>query len=118
MRIARRTPDPWIRIVAGTLTLLVVGQAAINVGYVVGLLPVTGVTLPLISYGGSSLLVTMLVFGILANCARHEPEAVAALREQGPGRFGTLLRLPAPPPVRKRENPSLPVSDFPAGIRR
>jgi cell division protein FtsW len=80
MRIARRVPDPWIRTVAGTLTLLVVGQAAINVGYVVGLLPVTGVTLPLISYGGSSLLVTMLVFGILAHCARHEPEAVAALR--------------------------------------
>lgn len=118
MRIARRVQDPWIRMVAGTLTLLVVGQAAINVGYVVGLLPVTGVTLPLISYGGSSLLVTMLVFGILANCARHEPEAVAALREQGPGRFGTLLRLPAPPPVRKRENPPLPVSDFPAAIRR
>lgn len=72
--------DPWIRIVAGTLTLLVVAQAAINIGYVVGLLPVTGVTLPLISYGGSSLLVTMAIFGLLANSARNEPQAVAALR--------------------------------------
>jgi len=78
-RIARRAADPWIRLVAGTLTLLVVAQAAINIGYVVGLLPVTGVTLPLISYGGSSLLVTMGMFGLLANCARHEPEALAVL---------------------------------------
>ena len=100
MRIAHRNLDPWIRIVAGTLTLLVVTQAAINVGYVVGLLPVTGVTLPLISYGGSSLLVTMAMFGILANCARNEPQAVAALRGHGPGRFGSLLRLPAPAPYR------------------
>ncbi len=96
-RIARRALDPWIRLVAGTLTLLVVVQAAINIGYVVGLLPVTGVTLPLVSYGGSSLLVTLAMFGILANCARNEPEAVAALRHHGPGRFGWLLRLPAPP---------------------
>lgn len=78
-RIARRAADPWNRLVAGTLTLLVVAQAAINIGYVVGLLPVTGVTLPLISYGGSSLLVTSGMFGILANCARNEPEARAAL---------------------------------------
>ncbi|MDX3194680.1 putative peptidoglycan glycosyltransferase FtsW [Streptomyces sp. MN03-5084-2B] len=78
-RIARRVRDPWARLVAGTLTLLVVAQAAINIGYVVGLLPVTGVTLPLISYGGSSLLVTLGVFGILANCARTEPAAVTAL---------------------------------------
>ncbi|MFD9961267.1 putative lipid II flippase FtsW [Amycolatopsis sp. NPDC058986] len=98
IRIATRNIDPWIRIVAGTLTLFVVSQAAINIGYVVNLLPVTGVTLPLVSYGGSSLLVTMLVFGILANCARNEPQAVAALRNHGPGKFGTLLRLPAPQP--------------------
>ncbi|KMS85561.1 putative lipid II flippase FtsW [Prauserella rugosa] len=100
LRIAMRNLDPWIRIVAGTLTVSVVSQAAINIGYVVGLLPVTGVTLPLISYGGTSLLVTMLLLGLLANCARHEPEAVAALRTQGPGKFGRLMRLPAPEPYR------------------
>ena len=100
LRIATRNLDPWIRILAGTLTAWLVAQATINIGYVVGLLPVTGVTLPLISYGGTSLLVTMLLFGILANCARHEPEAVAALRTQGPGKFGWLLRLPAPEPYR------------------
>nr|WP_253864105.1 putative lipid II flippase FtsW [Prauserella halophila] len=100
LRIAMRNLDPWIRIVAGTLTVSIVSQAAINIGYVVGLLPVTGVTLPMISYGGTSLLVTMLLFGLLANCARHEPEAVAALRTQGPGKFGRLMRLPAPAPYR------------------
>ena len=100
LRIATRNIDPWIRIVSGTLTVFLVAQAAINIGYVVGLLPVTGVTLPLISYGGTSLVITMLIMGVLANAARHEPEAVAALRTQGPGKFGRLLRLPAPDPYR------------------
>jgi cell division protein FtsW len=113
MRIAARNIDPWIRVVAATLTTWLVGQAAVNIGYVVGLLPVTGIPLPMISYGGSSLVVTMIVFGILANCARHEPEAVAALRSQGPGRVGGLLHLPAPevyqPPARRRPaRPSTP----------
>jgi cell division protein FtsW len=100
LRIATRNLDPWIRIVSGTLTVLLVGQAGINIGYVVGLLPVTGVTLPLVSYGGTSLVLTLLIMGVLANAARHEPEAVAALRSQGPGKFGRLLRLPAPDPYR------------------
>ncbi|WP_420810161.1 putative lipid II flippase FtsW [Halopolyspora algeriensis] len=106
MRIAARNTDPWIRLVAATLTTWMVAQAAINIGYVVGLLPVTGLPLPLISSGGSSVLTTMVVFGLLANFARHEPEAIAALRSLGPGRIGTLLRLPTPapyrPPARKR----------------
>jgi cell division protein FtsW len=106
MRIATRNIDPWIRMVSATLTVWLVAQAAINIGYVVNLLPVTGITLPLISSGGTSVVVTLLVFGILANCARHEPESVAALRSQGPGRFGRLMRLPAPepyqPPTRRR----------------
>lgn len=132
MRIAARNIDPWIRVVASTLTAWLVAQASINIGYVVGLLPVTGIPLPMISYGGTSLVVTMLVFGILANCARHEPESVAALRSQGPGRFGRLLHLPAPevyqPPVRRRPaRPSTPprnavrptrASGSPAGTRR
>ncbi|HEX7661765.1 MAG TPA: putative lipid II flippase FtsW [Pseudonocardiaceae bacterium] len=115
MRIASRNIDPWIRVVSATLTAWLVCQAAINIGYVVGLLPVTGIPLPMISYGGTSLVVTMTVFGILANCARHEPEAVAALRTQGPGRVGGLLRLPAPdvyqpPAKRKPARPSTPPS--------
>ncbi|WP_033400937.1 putative lipid II flippase FtsW [Actinokineospora enzanensis] len=110
MRIATRNIDPWIRMVAATLTVWLVAQAAINISYVVGLLPVTGITLPLISSGGTSVVVTMMVFGILANCARHEPEAVSALRSQGPGRFGKLMRLPAPDPYKppKKRKPARP----------
>ncbi|MHA6800735.1 putative lipid II flippase FtsW [Bounagaea algeriensis] len=107
MRIARRNTDPWIRMVVATLTLWIVSQAAINIGYVVGLLPVTGLPLPLISSGGSSVVASMLVFGLLANFARNEPEAIAALRSLGPGRVGKLLRLPTPepyrPPARRRQ---------------
>lgn len=113
MRIAARNIDPYHRLVAATLTTWLISQAAVNIGYVVGLLPVTGIPLPMISYGGSSLVITMLVFGILANLARHEPEAVAALRAIGPGRVGGLLNLPTPevyqPPVRRRPTrPSTP----------
>lgn len=113
MRIAMRNIDPWIKVVAGTLTTWLIAQAAINIGCVLSLLPDTGIPLPMISYGGTSLVVTMLVFGLLANCARHEPESVAALRTQGPGKFGRLMRLPAPnvyqPPVRRKPTrPSSP----------
>nr|WP_218888908.1 putative lipid II flippase FtsW [Saccharopolyspora hordei] len=100
MRIAFRNTDPYIRLVSATLTTFLVGQAIINVGYVVGLLPTTGLPLPLISSGGSSVVTSMLVFGLLANFARHEPEAIAALRSLGPGRVGKLLRLPTPAPYR------------------
>ncbi len=90
MRIARRNVDPFVKIVAGSATVWLVGQAAINIGYVVGLLPTTGLTLPMISAGGTSLVVTMIVFGLLANFARREPQAAAALAASGPG---TLLRF-------------------------
>ena len=74
------------------------GQVFINVGYVVGLLPVTGLQLPLISAGGTSTATTMLMLGIITNAARHEPEAVAALRAGGDDRVTRLLRLPLPEP--------------------
>lgn len=101
LRIAARTLDPWMKVSAATLTVWLVGQAIINIGYVVGLLPVTGIPLPMISSGGTSTVVTMVVFGLLANFARHEPEAIAALRTHGPSRrLPPLLRLPTPRPYR------------------
>jgi cell division protein FtsW len=100
LRIASRSTDPWLRLVVATSTTWLVAQASINIGYVVGLLPVTGLQLPLISSGGTSLVVTMFVFGILTNAARHEPEAVAALRSDGQGRIARLLRLPLPEPYK------------------
>jgi cell division protein FtsW len=83
LRIARRNVDPFVKIVASAGTVWLVGQAAINIGYVVGLLPVTGIPLPMISAGGTSLLITMVVFGLLANFARREPQAAAALHAGG-----------------------------------
>ena len=76
----------------------VLGQVFINVGYVVGLLPVTGLQLPLISAGGTSTATTLLIIGVIANAARHEPEAVAALRAGREDRVNRLLRLPLPEP--------------------
>lgn len=98
MRIARRSADPFLRLVTATATLWVMGQVFINVGYVVGLLPVTGLQLPLISAGGTSTATTLLVIGLMANAARHEPEAVAALRAGRDDRVNRLLRLPPPEP--------------------
>ena len=101
LRIAARSVDPWIRVVAGTLTVWLVVQAAINIGYVVGLLPVTGIPLPLVSSGGTSLALALFAGGLLANFARHEADAAAVLRTQGQGRLARALRLP-PPAVRAR----------------
>ncbi|WP_433280126.1 putative lipid II flippase FtsW [Pseudonocardia xinjiangensis] len=100
LRIAARNTDPWLKLVVATSTTWLVAQAAINICYVVGLLPVTGLQLPLISSGGTSLVVTMFVFGTLANAARHEPEAIAALKQHGQGRVARMLRLPMPTPYR------------------
>lgn len=101
LRIAARSVDPWLKLVAATSTTWMVAQAAINIGYVVGLLPVTGLQLPLISSGGTSLVVTMFVFGLLANAARHEPEAVAVLRRSdAPGGGWRRLGIRPPQPYR------------------
>jgi cell division protein FtsW len=96
MRIARRSADPFLRLLTATATLWVMGQVFINVGYVVGLLPVTGLQLPLISAGGTSTATTLLIIGIMANAARHEPDAVAALRAGREDTVNRLLRLPLP----------------------
>jgi cell division protein FtsW len=98
MRIARRSADPFLRLLTATTTMWVIGQSFINVGYVIGLLPVTGIQLPLISAGGTSSATTLLMIGMMANAARHEPEAVAALRAGRDDRMNRLLRLPLPEP--------------------
>jgi cell division protein FtsW len=98
MRIARRSADPFLRLLTATTTMWVIGQSFINVGYVIGLLPVTGIQLPLISAGGTSTATTLLMIGMMANAARHEPEAVAALRAGRDDRMNRILRLPLPAP--------------------
>ena len=68
---AMRAPDCFGRLVAAGVTVWVVGQAFINLGAVIGILPITGVPLPFVSFGGSSLVVTMAAVGILVNVARQ-----------------------------------------------
>jgi cell division protein FtsW len=112
MRIARRSADPFARLCAGAATIWLCGQAVINVGYVTGLVPVTGIPLPLISAGGTSLIATMFVVGMLVSFARHESAAVtAARRAQRTGsrtRAERWLGIPVPrqyaPPRRRRQS--------------
>ena len=65
-RIARRSADRFVQLACVAITVWLIGQATLNMGYVVGLLPVTGVTLPLISAGGTSLVLTLFIVGLLA----------------------------------------------------
>lgn len=70
LRIAARAPDKFSGLLATGLTSMIVSQAFINMGVVTGLMPVTGITLPFISYGGSSLLMVMGSAGVLLNISR------------------------------------------------
>ena len=76
LRIAAGAKDHFGRTVAAGVTAWLVGQAFLNIGTVTGLLPITGVTLPLVSVGGSSLVSTLVAFGILCSIARSNAEAV------------------------------------------
>jgi len=78
-RIVHRHKDPFVKIATGAIGCWLLGQALINIGVVIGLLPVVGVPLPLVSAGGSALITTMLALGILISFARTEPGAAAAL---------------------------------------
>jgi cell division protein FtsW len=70
LRISRQAPTAFGRIVAFGVTGWIVGQALMNVSAVTGVLPITGVTLPLVSVGGSSLVVTLTALGILTSVGR------------------------------------------------
>ena len=87
-------------------TIWLVGQAVINIGAVVGLLPVTGLPLPFISAGGSALVVAMAVVGMLASFARAEPGAARALHARPPRRWVRILWAPLPPKPGSRTRPS------------
>ncbi|GAA3623497.1 hypothetical protein GCM10022200_02150 [Microbacterium awajiense] len=71
--IIRKTDDPFVRIVAGGVTVWIVGQALINIGVVLRVLPVLGVPLPFMSQGGTSLLSVLIASGVLLSLARTLP---------------------------------------------
>ncbi|MFI6346926.1 putative lipid II flippase FtsW [Streptomyces sp. NPDC050560] len=99
IRVAGRTEEPFVRFAAGGVTTWITAQAVINIGAVLGLLPIAGVPLPLFSYGGSALLPTMFAIGLLIAFARDEPAARAALAARGPffGRRRAKVRGAAGP---------------------
>lgn len=70
-RIAISAPDLFGKYLAMGLTTIIAVQAAINLGVVLGTLPVTGITLPLVSYGGTSLMMNFTFIGILLNISRY-----------------------------------------------
>jgi cell division protein FtsW len=88
LRIALACKDPFGKRLAAGLTVLVCGQAAINLAAVMGLAPLTGIPLPLVSYGGSSLVVALVSVGILLNIAENGGARGAGVsdRSRGDGR--------------------------------
>jgi cell division protein FtsW (lipid II flippase) len=69
--IARSVKDPFAQYVAFGITTLIFVQAGINIGVNLNIVPLTGVTLPFVSYGGSSLLSMLVCVGILLSISRH-----------------------------------------------
>lgn len=95
-RIANRSRDEFGKWLAMGITLLISGQALFNIAMVCGIMPVTGVPLPFISYGGSSLLMNFMAIGLLASVGRRNVEGVKqvgtaddlpSLREETQSRF-------------------------------
>lgn len=82
-RIIRRHHDPFVKIATGGILAWLLGQMIINIGGVVGLLPIIGVPLPLVSAGGSALMMTLLAIGVVLSFARTEPGAKEALAARG-----------------------------------
>lgn len=71
LRVARQAPDAFGKIIALGIAIWISLQAAINIGSMLGLLPLTGVPLPFFSYGSSSLVITLAAMGILLNISRQ-----------------------------------------------
>jgi cell division protein FtsW len=106
LRISRRVSNPFRRNVAAGVAALVAGEATLNIAGVVGLVPVTGIPLPLISDGGSALVVMLAMIGALASFARAEPAAALALHARPPSRWVRLLWAPLPPLPAPRRAPT------------
>ncbi len=80
LEIAVHNTDPFARLLAMGIVAMFVVEVSINVGMTLGLMPITGLTLPFVSYGGSSLLVNMMAVGLLNNVGRCRPFSVAPRR--------------------------------------
>ena len=84
-RVALQCRDPFGKRLAAGITTLICGQAAVNLAAVLGIAPLTGIPLPFVSYGGSSLLVLLCCVGVLLNIAVNERVVEARVRDRGRG---------------------------------
>lgn len=92
LRISTRAPDPFGRLTAFGLTLMLTMQAVINIGVVTGCMPTKGLALPFISFGGSSMLMSFVMAGILLNIASQAREEEVALPPSAPS-AARMVRL-------------------------
>jgi cell division protein FtsW len=93
IRIAQRCRDRFSQLATAGVTAWLLGQALVNMGAVVGLLPITGIPLPLVSFGGSALVPTMFAIGMLISFARQEPTTAKALAARRAARGRRLPRF-------------------------
>ena len=77
VRIIRMSRDPFAKLATSAAMVWIIGQAFVNIAVVLGLLPVLGVPLPLVSAGGSALITTLAAIGVVLSFARHRPEPAA-----------------------------------------
>ncbi len=89
-RVARMAPDGFGQLLATGITTWIIAQAMINIGAVSGAIPFTGVPLPFISYGGSSLLILLAGVGLLLNISKYANSPVA---EAPPVTSGRVLKM-------------------------
>jgi cell division protein FtsW len=96
IRVASHTADPFVRYLTFGIVVWLLGQMIINVGMVLALLPVIGIPLPLVSYGGSALVPSLVALGLLIGFARREPEAARALAQRKKARSAGVSAGRAP----------------------
>jgi cell division protein FtsW len=80
IRVMTSSNDSQVIVTTGTVMVWIIGQAMVNIGVVLGVFPVLGVPLPLISAGGTALLTTLLAIGVVLSFARQETEASESAR--------------------------------------
>lgn len=95
-RVALDTQDPFVRYASFGIVAWLLGQMMINVGMVLAVLPVIGIPLPLISYGGSALVPSLVALGMIIGFARREPAAAAALAARRTRSSGVSAQPSAP----------------------
>jgi len=109
LRVARLAPDRFSQLLAVSVTAWLGAETVINAGAATGLLPVTGIPLPFISFGGTSLVIDMAAVGLLVGIARRAAEPRPVLRVV-PARTGRRERAPSSAPARAASTRRIPAA--------